>query len=217
MKTNIYLSTLAIFSAFSIEAQVTLTQSNHAPVIGDNNPPPTGRTLFNSIIPTLNITGNGVTWDFTNKLASNTNTLVNVFVDPTTLAGSSIYIAAGCNVALQDSDFYKSSSTKLEYLGDISPDGEIFDLTPNPVTFMQYPFSYGSSFTDVTSGTMTFPGGSFNLTGTINVVADGQGTLILPSNPTIVHNNVLRVKSTSTLLIQGNREFIHCYRNTNDD
>lgn len=69
---------------------------------------------------------------------------------------------------------------------------------------MHYPFSYGNSYADVANGTMNVPSmPTFNQTGTISVNANGQGNLILPSNPNIVYNNVLKIHTSATLHIQG--------------
>lgn len=203
-KQILTIASLIGLNAMSLHSQVTLTQSNHAPVPGDVNSMKEFDTTGN-ILTTLKITGNGVTWDFTGKVFSNGNYFSDVYVNPTSLPGSSTFTNAGATVAFSDSsDFYKASATKLEYLGGMNASGEVQDFTSNPPDLMHYPFSYGSSYTDVGSGTMTAPGmPPFNLTGTITVSADGQGTLILPSNPNYVYNNVLKVHSYVYLLIQG--------------
>jgi hypothetical protein len=203
MKTKFYQLGLTALVGLSMQAQVTLTQSNHAPVPGDVNLRRECDSIGN-VKSVFEIAGNGVTWNFSGLLASNSNTFSSIYVNPSTLPGASIYVSAGSNVALNDSGgFYKSSSTKLEYLGDMRPGPEIFDITPNPGIMMQYPFSYGSSFTDNANGTMSTPSATFNITATISVSANGQGTLILPSNPNVVYNNVLKVKTNIFMLIQG--------------
>ncbi len=203
MKKQILIISASVIYALPIKAQVTLTQSNHAPVVGDINNTKEFDTTGN-ILTTLTLQGNGVTWDFTGLMYSNGNYFSDVYVNPSSLPGTSTFTNAGANIALPDSEFFKSSSTALEYLGNMSPSGEVFDITTNPGKKMSYPFSYGSSYTDNTSGTMSsssFP--PFNITGTITVTGNGQGTLILPSNPNIIYNNVLKVYSKVNLLIQG--------------
>ncbi|GAB4447190.1 MAG: hypothetical protein OHK0036_01170 [Bacteroidia bacterium] len=204
MKKQIYTILASVASCAIINAQVTLTQANHAPVIGDVNNVKEIDTTAN-IQSILNISGNGVTWDFTGTMYSNGYSWTDTYVNPSTLPGSTPFISAGANVALSDSGgFYKSSTTKLEYLGDISSSGEVFDFTSNPGDLMRYPFSYGTNYTDVGSGSMNAPGfPPFIINATITVDADGQGTLILPSNPNVVYNNVLKVHSYVYMLIQG--------------
>ncbi|MEW6774319.1 MAG: T9SS type A sorting domain-containing protein [Bacteroidota bacterium] len=204
MKKQIYTILANVASCAIINAQVTLTQANHAPVVGDVNNVKEVDTTAN-IRSILNISGNGVTWDFTGTMYSNGYSWTDTYVNPSTLPGAALYTSAGANVALSDSGgFYKSSNTKLEYLGDMSSSGEVFDFTSNPGDLMRYPFSYGTNYTDIGSGSMNAPGfPPFIINATITVNADGQGTLLLPSNPNVVYNNVLKVHSYVYMLIQG--------------
>ncbi|GAB4208045.1 MAG: hypothetical protein Fur0023_19310 [Bacteroidia bacterium] len=201
-KQLLTLAASAVCISFS-HAQLTLTQSNHAPIPGDMDMRKQIDTTAN-IRNILNISGSGVTWDFTGTMYSNGYGFTDYYVNPTSLPGTATYTNAGATVALSDSGgFYKVSATKIEYLGDIRP-GEMTDFTSNPPDFMHYPFAYGSSFTDIGSGNMTAQNmPPFILNGTITVYADGEGTLILPSNPNIVYNNVLKVHWYATLSIQG--------------
>lgn len=204
MKKQIYTIIGGLISSSVLYAQITLTQANHSPMPGDVNNLKEYDTTA-SIRNILDIIGNGVTWNFSNTLFSNGNSWTDTYVNPSTLPGATPYTSAGANVALSDSGgFYKSSNTKLEYLGDISSSGEVFDFTSNPGDLMRYPFSYGTNYTDVGSGSMNAPGfPPFIINATITVDADGQGTLILPSNPNVVYNNVLKVHSYVYMLIQG--------------
>lgn len=61
---------------------------------------------------------------------------------------------------------------------------------------MQYPMSYGTSFTDNSSCTITY-GTSWSRTADINVTADGYGSVVTPSG-TIT--NVLRVHAVQHLI-----------------
>jgi hypothetical protein len=204
MKKQLLITGTLVAGIFTCQAQVTLTQSNHAPVPGDMNPVKQIDTTAN-IRSILRITGNGVTWDFTGTMYSNGGSFTDYYVNPASLPGTSTYTNAGATVALSDSGgFYRVSATKTEYLGDIGSSGEITDFTSNPPDLMHYPFSYGSNYTEVGNGTMTVPNmPPFTLNGTITVSADGQGTLILPSNPNIVYNNALKIHMSVTLHIQG--------------
>ncbi|MCX8080112.1 MAG: T9SS type A sorting domain-containing protein [Bacteroidia bacterium] len=185
-----------------LHSQVTLTQSNHAPIPGDNHPIKGFDTIAN-ISNILNQNGNGILFNFSNAIVPNQTLFTNSYVTPSVLPGSSSFISMGANVALSDSGgFYKSSSASLEYCGHIGNSGEKMEFLIDKPILMQYPFSYGGFFSDAALGTLTttlFP--VFNLSGTILVSGASQGSLILPGIPAF--NNVLRVVTNVTLLIQG--------------
>jgi hypothetical protein len=84
----------------------------------------------------------------------------------------------------------------------MSASGHKMELNYDKATFMNYPFSYNSFFTDFAQGTKSspiFP--PFNLTATISCSGIGQGTLQLPGNST--YNNVLLIKRNIYMFIQG--------------
>lgn len=189
-------------SVVLVNAQITLTQSNNAPVPGDI-------VLMNNLDSSATLdksSGAGITWDYTGSVMAPTNsyTAVSTYTTPSSIPGASIFTSAGSNVALADSGgFYKSTSTSLEMLGFIDNDGSVFFLS-NSGKVMQYPFSYGNSYTDNATGTYTVTSmGVFNISGDLSATADAWGTVILPSSPNLVFNNVLRVKETRTLYIAG--------------
>jgi hypothetical protein len=186
----------------SLKSQVVLTQSNHSPVPGDVQLIKEFDTTAN-IVNILNVNGNNVLYDFSQKIIHGNNTFTNTYVTPSVLPGSNSFISMGANVALSDSGgFYKSSSSSFEFCGQMSASGHKMELNYDKATFMNYPFSYNSFFTDVAQGTMSspiFP--PFNLTATISCSGMGQGTLQLPGNSPI--NNVLLVKRSVNMLIQG--------------
>lgn len=203
MKTHIYFISSLLASSLLMKAQ-TLTQSANAPIPGDlesRKGADTTGALPNST------TGNTATWNLTgaNAINTNTTTFSNSWVNPSSLPGSSLFTSAGANVAHSDSTmFVKSSSTKLEYLGDMMADGSVNQFT-NTIEIMHFPFSYGNSYTDNFSGYTyaAFLGGTLNVTGTLTVTADGQGTLILPTNPTPTNFSVLRIKNQINMNIAG--------------
>jgi len=200
MKTNVYfILGWLCFSALGF-AQ-TLTYSTNAPTPGDIHTIKGADTI--NLLPNTTA-GSGVSWDLTNSIITNTRVVTNNWVNPSALPGGLLFVGMGSNVCLSDSSmFLKSSSAKLEYLGNLGSDGSVTQFT-NSVEVMQFPFTFGNSYTDNFSGKIISPMmGTINLTGTINVVADGQGTLILPTNPTPTSFSVLRVKSITKMLIAG--------------
>lgn len=104
--------------------------------------------------------------------------------------------------SLQGYSFFKNSAAKYEMLG-ISDSGNVTVVAySNPMTMVNFPFSFGDSLTDNFAFTTTFQGNNVNATGTISTKADGIGNLLLPQG---AFNNVLRVKinivTNLTLLI----------------
>jgi hypothetical protein len=185
-----------------LKSQVILTQSNHAPVPGDIEIIKEFDTTAN-IVNVLNVSGNNVLYDFSQKIIHGNNTFTNTYVTPSVLPGSSSYISMGANVALSDSGgFYKSSAGSLEYCGHMNASGEKMEFLFDKPIMMNYPFSYNSFFSDFAQGTMNAPiAPPFNLTATISCSGMGQGTLQLPGNAPI--NNILVVKRNIFMLIQG--------------
>ncbi|GIV27882.1 MAG: hypothetical protein KatS3mg027_1696 [Bacteroidia bacterium] len=203
MKTHIYFLTTLVASSLLLKSQ-TLTQSSHAPIPGDvdsRKGADTTGSLPNST------SGNAVTWNLTGTKAINTNTATYTYswVNPATLPGTSIFVSAGSNVARSDKYvFLKSSSTKLEHLGYMLPDGS-YGFFSNTMEIMHYPFTYGSSYTDNFSGYNYYAAfnGTMSVNGSITSTADGQGTLILPTNPSPTSFSVLRVKVQMSWTVTG--------------
>lgn len=198
MKTHLYL--IAAMSTSTIFAQ-TLTQSANAPAPGNTNNRKGADTT--ATLPN-NTTGSGVTWNMTLSITTNTRVFSENWVNPSTLPGTSAFVSAGANVCRSDSTlFMKSSSTQLEYLGDMFPNGSVTQFT-NSAKVMQYSFSLNNSFTDNFSGFMNVSGlGTLNVSGNLTVTADGQGTLILPTNPSPTSYTVLRVKTQVNMTATG--------------
>lgn len=204
MKTNIYTITLGLMSAGAMQAQITLTQANNAPASGDVQ----SSKYLDSIAILDKSSGASKTWNYTSSVQNSTNTAVTMvtYTTASSIPGASMFTSAGANVAATDSsEFYKSTSTSLEMMGNMAADGTTMFFS-NTMKVMQFPFTYGNSFTDNFSGTLTIPsaGGTLNITGNISTSADGYGTVILPSTPSnLSFSNVLRVKSTNTMYISG--------------
>ncbi len=201
MKQHIYIITSALIIASSLimQAQITLTQAANSPIPGDINvrkPADTTNALPNSI------TGNPITWNFTG-LQSDTTSFTETWVNPSTLPGTFLFTSLGANVVKSDSTtFMKSSSTKLEYMGDMFANGAVQQFT-NTIEVMRFPFSYANSYTDNFSGYSNSPNGNINITGSLTVTADGEGTLILPTDPTPTNYAALRVKTNMSMNIAG--------------
>ncbi len=203
MKKNLYFAGLLMSSAFTLNAQITLTQASNAPASGDIE----SYKYLDSTATLPKSAGANQTWDYTASVINSTNTAVSTtnYTTATSIPGASMFISAGANVAATDSSiFLKSTSTTLEDLGAMYADGSVMYLS-NSLIMVQFPFTYGNSFTDNFSGTYTITSlGTINLNGNVNTNADAYGTVILPATPSnLTFNNVLRVKQTTTMNISG--------------
>lgn len=190
-------------SALLMNAQITLTQSNYAPVPGDME----SYKYLDSVTILPKSSGANQTWDYSNAVTVNTSStpIVITYTTASSVSGAYTFTNAGANIAGTGaigsqtiSAFLKSTSTALEYLGTLDSYGNQLFYS-NSEIIMQFPFSYGSNYTDTYSGTY----GSMNINGTVTVTGDAYGTVILPSNPNLVFNNVLRVKKIHTNIFSG--------------
>lgn len=200
---NIYLTIFGLSLALASVAQPTLTSTNHAPLVGENQ-------LYyiadsNSVID--NTTGANVTFDYS-TLAGYGMTQTSYYVNPSTTTYSSYFPTATY------ADTTLGSPENKRYGQLVSTDslvnnGMVLDINTFGVTIveffdpektMTYPFTYGGSFTDTFSGQFTSV--DYNTTtngnGTVDVNADAWGTLLLPNSVSIP--NVLRVVQFDSLV-----------------
>lgn len=173
-----------LISGGILSAQTTVTKAFHDPVVGDavNNNMVNG-TVDNSA------TGNGVTFNNASLTQGAANSVT--YTSPTageitTFPGSNIKMNSSGNTTL-----YKSTTTKLEVTGIITPDATLNFAADNG-TFITYPASYGHTESDNARGTFTSTTASGLFKGTININADAQGTLLIGTK---TYTNVLRIKS----------------------
>lgn len=200
---KIYLFIIGSALTFVAFAQPTLTSTNHAPLVGENQ-------LYyiadsNSVID--NTIGANVTFDYS-MLKGYGMTQTSYYVNPTTTTYSSNFPTATY------ADTTLGSPENKRYGQLVSTDslvnnGMVLDINTFGVTIveffdpektMTYPFTYGGSFADVFSGQFTAV--DYNTTtngsGTVEVNADAWGTLLLPNSVSIP--NVLRVVQYDSLV-----------------
>ena len=200
---KIYLFIIGSAFTFVAFAQPTLTSTNHAPLVGENQ-------LYyiadsNSVID--NTIGANVTFDYS-MLKGYGMTQTSYYVNPTTTTYSSNFPTATY------ADTTLGSPENKRYGQLVSTDslvnnGMVLDINTFGVTIveffdpektMTYPFTYGGSFADVFSGQFTAV--DYNTTtngsGAVTVNADAWGTLQLPNNVSIP--NVLRVVQYDSLV-----------------
>lgn len=152
-----------------------------------------------------NINGPSVTWDYS-QIASYTGEVRTVeVVDPSTTPNAASYGTSTKALKLGDNIttyFNSSASDRVSQgfvfneptLGDIIVTFEVDNMTQ-----MNYPFAYGSSFSDYYEGTISYNLGlpsTSALTGDAHISVDGSGTLVFPLGVSVA--NVIRVKSIDT-------------------
>lgn len=190
---------LSLFIAITSmsNAQLTLTKAANEPVVGDQRGVIALDTSFYTTGLPNNISGNNVTWDFSNLAINST---VGVVSSDFIAAGSAtVTPPAGATLAEDQNGsytFFKSTTSPDKY-ELVSVKFGTFALTfTNTALVAQWPVSYGYNVTDNAAGSVQFSI-SANFTGSTNTTADGTGTLMMPQGNTFT--NVLRLKSVQTL------------------
>lgn len=174
--------------SLTLNAQPTLTADNNFPSPGSEY------LRFNCNATGINQgpAGADVAWNF-NALTS--IGLINAGQYLTAEETAYEVFFPGTNLAESFTDgtlfFYFDNADSIALSGFLQPIGgtNLQQVAyANPLKYMEYPFSYGSSFSDMATRTY----GNYNGTITINVTADAYGTITLPNG---TFDDVLRVHS----------------------
>ncbi|MCC6180594.1 MAG: T9SS type A sorting domain-containing protein [Bacteroidia bacterium] len=187
------LLSLLSFSALTVSAQ--LTQSNHAFVAGDTY----STVPCNTVGISPGAGGAGATWNYsvtpsttvTTNYAASTST--NTAYNP-----ANIFVTAGSN----NSSYYLASSTELKYFGGdmVINTFNLNFIYSSPAYYAVYPMSLNTTTTVATSGSVTATAplaGSGTFSGSCTVLADGTGTLVLPSK---TFTDIIRVKTNQDIV-----------------
>ncbi|MEK7877861.1 MAG: hypothetical protein AAB325_16925, partial [Pseudomonadota bacterium] len=191
---KIYPLCLLILSGTYINAQSPTITSCNLPIIGD--------TIYFLRVDTTGLTegnkGANITWNFS-SLTLNGQKDTTIYYTPSatpfpTSFPSSNYSATDNGSAFQDYGYYDNQTTGTTLLGGDSPQGttnysDTWQLYWFPLNYLD---SLGDSFKAVFNGTS---GATIRRQGTSKTVADGYGTLILPTG---TYPNVLRIKLQET-------------------
>lgn len=173
----------------------TLTQTFNEPQVGDKESTVALDTSgYQTKLP-INITGPNSNWVF-DKLKTASNPALSAYVTPSAVPAASAYPTA--NLVQDDGGFYTflksvtTPTTRTEILGFNLPVGTV--SLSNTAISAVYPISAGSTFSDNASGSLTFSGTTYPITGKISYTADGTGTLTLADG--FIYKNVIRLKTT---------------------
>ena len=179
---------------FLISASLAMAQ----PKITRNEDFPIGLKLtFRNIAPsTLSTwkTGANQTWDFS-SVTLNPDSSTELMTDPAWTADGKDYPTANLVEQYSDGSFvFVNKTDSANYLVGYTASG-IKIQYPQGILFAKRPMTYLDSFTKKYTDSYDIQGYQFSFrgAGTINIVADGYGTLKLPGNS---YNNVLRLKIT---------------------
>lgn len=194
-------SLLLLFLSASAIASAQLTQSNE-PTIGESESMYLCDSNYTNYAA---VTGASVTWDYS-QIASYSGEVRTVeVVDPSGTPNAASYGTSTKALKLGDNIttyFNSSASDRISQgfvfneptLGDI-----IVTFEDDNMTQMNYPFAFGSSFSDYYEGTISYNLGlpsTSDLTGDAHISVDGSGTLMFPLGVSVA--NVIRVKSIDT-------------------
>lgn len=185
MKLNLLLATSLITGA----AFGQFTQANE-PTIGDTKNMYVVDSNYTNYAMT---TGTGVTWNYSS---------IGTYPTPVTKQVSVItpqapYASADFGIEIPNfvTGYYTSTASSRNCIGFTfqEPSVGAIDviLSTNDELVMNYPFAVNGTLTDAFSGTADTPLGAIPLTGNVNALVDGSGTLQLEGT-TI--SNVLRYK-----------------------
>lgn len=189
---KIYLSLL--LSAAGLVANAQLTQANHAFAGGE---------IFttyqcDSTGITAGAAGAGASWNY-GSIATHSSMLVGYSV---TVNTNTSYPMPGLSLSstANNTSYYTSNPTDTKYFGGnilVGSIGATLTYTSGAYTAV-YPMNLNTSTVSATGGSISVPALSQNgtFTGNAGALADGTGTLILPTG---TYTNVVRVVTTQTI------------------
>ncbi len=187
---KLYFIALSFFAVSNISnAQVFLTQSNHAPVAGDSYV--MWQIDSTGVIP--GAAGSSVVWNFTATPTRTTAPLTNSCSASTNTMYPAGAVARTSGTAA--ANYYTSTGTQLNFWGgnikiSIVNADYVFNT---PANHAPYTMAFGSSATSTFVGSVTSGTNSGTISnGTSTVTADGQGTLNLPNRS---FANALRINT----------------------
>lgn len=189
MKLNLLLATSLMTGA----AFGQFTQANE-PNIGDSKTMYVVDSNYTDYAATI---GAGVTWNYSSigTYPTPVTKLVDV-ITPASPFGSADF---GIEIPGFISGYYTSSATSRNCIGFTFQEPSLGSidvvLSTNNELVMNYPFALNGTLTDAFSGNAVTPLGNIPLTGNVNAMVDGSGTLLLEG---MTINNVLRYKIIET-------------------
>lgn len=191
--THLFIFALLISSTFALIAQPTLTRTANFPSVGDAF----NRINCDTVGVAAGTAGANQTWNFSNLQQANSFQSGD-FVLPSATNFAGNFPTANIAEAYSGGsvNYFNATTAKTEIVGFVSVNqqGQASLVTfSNPQTTMQYPFTFGDSFTDDANRQYDV------YTGTVNTqtTADAYGTITLPNG---VFSDVLRTRTVVNIL-----------------
>ena len=185
---KIYLSFFTIVLMLSANAQLSLTKAFNEPIIGNVDT----QFGYDSVGVLPKNTGANQTWNFS-ALTTNTVVEVGTFTTVASTPDGASFTAA--TIAEDDGQggytYAKATATQYELVGIVDPNITL-NFTNTAIAAI-WPVTMGYTNNDTFSGSASSGTMTGSSTGTINTVASGTGTLIIPGGATFT--NVLQVKT----------------------
>lgn len=150
-----------------------------------------------------NISGAGVTWDYSNIANADLNGLSkDSVIEISTSAYSSDYPTASYHEEFENGvqTFFSNTTDSVITHGFVFSTGSndyIIRYNIDPLTSAKFPMALGTTYTDIIDGDAILPTvGTTPLAGSATITADGTGTLLLGINS---YNDIIRVKTVEFL------------------
>ena len=158
---------IALCTSAHLRAQPVITATDHTPLPGE--------TFYYHACGSTNIL-----WDFTAVVCGMNG--FSPWVDAATAPGSAQFLGATLALHVTGSPlavFYTATASDISFNGTFALPSEL-ELCGDPIKQFEFPFTYGSTFTDTFSCAAT--GGALDRTrfGTITVTGEDYGTLVIP-------------------------------------
>lgn len=189
----------------------TISYTN-APVVGDLN----SWRFCDSVGVIPKNTGTGSLWDFS-LCTPNTSSLTLTYINASSHSAYSSF--AGSNIAEIPNNgnysvnFLKSSSSKNEWYGQYDQFSINYDVyLTNPLALNIWPMNFGTSNTDIGSGTIKEYTTSVAATATAVISGSGTGTIVLPGGT--VYTNILQTKLTQTVTGSFSNKTVYLVKTT---
>ncbi len=176
-------------TSHSLQAQPTLSADNF-PIQDDFFPQLTADGTGIS----AGASGEDITWDF-RSISAVLPTSSGLYVHPdSTGLGELFPEATICQAFNNLGNYYELTDDAANWVGAATNTG-INYLFSDPLTEMQYPFTYSSFFTDTAKRSYDIAAGTIESEITVEINGDAYGTLRLPTGD---YENVLRVHTIQT-------------------
>lgn len=197
---------ILIISTQRIFAQITITNAENFSI---------GTTLIFQNCETKNVSlpnkaGKNLTWDFSKLKKQENDTIIEKMVLPKFTDYEKKFPEANMVEKYSDGKlvFLIKNETENKLLGFIDENDKIEIQYTDPMIFAKRPITFGDTITDKFKTQFNTRGMDFNGDGSISIIADSYGKLILPNK---TYENVLRIKivqKTINEIVQYNSKSI---------